>query len=64
MKIIREISRRLLCLFSISLIRILYQYAVISEEKNKYPHDNFISNNLDQEGYIKMIGALFDWLDI
>lgn len=36
----------------------------VSEEKNKYPHDNFISNNLDQEGYIKMIGALFDWLDI
>ena len=29
-----------------------------SEEKNKYPHDNFIANNMDEQGYKLTIEAL------
>lgn len=35
-----------------------------AEEKNKYPHDNFIANNMDQPGYAKTVKALQEFLDI
>ena len=34
----------------------------MAEEKGSYPHDNFTANNLDADGYKKIIGALREFL--
>ena len=34
----------------------------MAEEKGRYPHDNFTANNLDEEGYKKIVGALREYL--
>ena len=36
----------------------------MAEEKGKYPHDNFIANNLDEGGYTRIIEALTEFLNI
>ncbi len=35
-----------------------------SERKGRYPHDNFIANNLDETGYQKITKALLDYLGV
>lgn len=35
-----------------------------SERKSRYPHDNFIANNLDETGYQKITKALLDYLGV
>ncbi len=35
-----------------------------AEERNEYPHNNFIADNMDQSGYAKTVKALQEFLDI
>ena len=35
----------------------------LAEKKGYYPHDNFVSNNMSEEGYIKMVQALKKYIE-
>ena len=34
----------------------------LAERRGQYPHDNFVSNNMSESGYQKMVGALKEYL--